>query len=159
MASFRRTTPDFFEGLVDEMIEAVDAPLVHAGETSKELREAFMLHWKGPKPAVEVTVYRDGDKKGVKVAMKGTGLGFMKWVWLKGTRVRYAQLSEDFIPKTTPASLSSRPGRGRMEYVDTSLPNPGIEDRRVKENAAAIVSPTLDYEARLAILGVLKSHV
>ncbi len=156
MATFKRVSLTFLDGVIDEMIEALDEPLTHAGDTSKELRQAFMHHWKGPRPGIEVTIFRDGDKKGVRVAMTGSGIGFMKWIWLKGTRVRYAQMSDDFIPKTTPTSILSRPGRGRMEYVDTSMPNPGIEDRRVKEHAAAIVTPTLDYEARQALLGVLK---
>lgn len=157
MATFKRIGPPFADGLIERMLDAVEKPLTNAGTKSVEIREDFMRTWRGPRPTPEFTVYRDGDKAGVKVIVRGTGLGFMKWVWLKGTMVRYAQMTDDFQPKTQPDVLVSRPGKGGLAYVDTSRPHPGIEDRRVKENAATVVSPILDSEAREALLGVLKN--
>lgn len=47
----------------------------------------------------------------------------------EGTGVRYATMTPDFVPKTTPGSLSSGTGAGRLNYVSTLVPRPGIEAR------------------------------
>lgn len=46
-----------------------------------------------------------------------------------GTKIRYAKMSEDFIPKTAVRSLRSGPGRGKLDKIDTTEPKPGIDDR------------------------------
>lgn len=47
----------------------------------------------------------------------------------QGTRVRYATMTEDFVPKTTVRSLKSGPGVGGLAYVDINNPRPGIKAR------------------------------
>lgn len=47
-----------------------------------------------------------------------------------GTRVRYATMSRDFIPKTRPDWIGSGPGRGRRLFVSRKHPRPGIKARR-----------------------------
>lgn len=46
-----------------------------------------------------------------------------------GTLVRYATMTRNFIPKTTPGSLTSGQGQGGVSYVDRNVPRPGIEAR------------------------------
>ena len=48
--------------------------------------------------------------------------GYWKWRWLdKGTEVRYALMSKDFIPKTSAGMLNSWTGRGKMLFVSRKL--------------------------------------
>jgi hypothetical protein len=47
----------------------------------------------------------------------------------EGTKVRYAILSPDWKSKTTPRSLSSRQGQGRVVFISKKFPQPGIEAR------------------------------
>lgn len=46
-----------------------------------------------------------------------------------GTRVRRALMSPDFIAKTRPGSLRSRPGQGGVVFISRTLSLPGIEAR------------------------------
>lgn len=46
-----------------------------------------------------------------------------------GTDVRYARMTKNFIPKTMPGVIGSRPGRGYRREVDTTRKRPGIEPR------------------------------
>lgn len=47
-----------------------------------------------------------------------------------GTRVRYATMSRDFVPKTRANWIGSGPGRGRRLFVSRKHPRPGIKARR-----------------------------
>ena len=53
----------------------------------------------------------------------------------RGTRVRYAVMSLDFMAKTTPRVLGAGPGRGGMVFVGKK-PLPGIEAREFEEVAS-----------------------
>lgn len=158
MASFGRNGPEFGVGLIDEMISAVEPHLEAAGEGSVDLRNRFTKDWKGPVPGFGWSVTRGLNDITLKVAIEATGSAFMKWVFLKGTRVRYAQMTQPFQTKTVPDVIPSRPGKGGFSHLDKSRPWPGIEDRRIKENAAAVVTPQLEKGAYAAILEVLKKH-
>lgn len=46
-----------------------------------------------------------------------------------GTRVRYATMTPDFIAKTVPKWIGSRPGRGGLLFVNKNRPRPGIKAR------------------------------
>lgn len=46
-----------------------------------------------------------------------------------GTDVRYAHMTSDFVPKTTPNTLFSISGRGGLAYVSVAEPLEGIEAR------------------------------
>ncbi len=47
-----------------------------------------------------------------------------------GTRVRYATMTPDFIAKTVPKWVGSRPGRGGLLFVNKKRPRPGIKGRQ-----------------------------
>lgn len=47
----------------------------------------------------------------------------------KGTRVRYAIMTKDFISKTNPGMAVSGPGQGRVVFVSRKHPMPGIKAR------------------------------
>lgn len=76
----------------------------------------------------------------------------------RGTSVRYATMTNDFVAKTQPGVLSAGSGRGEVLYVDKRRPRPGIKAR----NKEKIVAQTMKsrfpkiVNANLAI-GVKKS--
>jgi hypothetical protein len=53
-----------------------------------------------------------------------------------GTRVRYATMSDDWQSKTVPRLIASRQGSGRVLYVRTDRPRPGIKARHFDEEIA-----------------------
>ena len=48
----------------------------------------------------------------------------------EGTQVRYATMTNPFVPKTAPGRLDAEAGTGGLLYVDTGTPRPGIKPRR-----------------------------
>lgn len=67
---------------------------------------------------LDITVYTDDEI-----------YGFVN----NGTSVRYATMSDDFVPKTEPGWIGSGPGAGRMLFVNKKVPRPGIEARHFDE--------------------------
>ncbi len=56
------------------------------------------------------------------------------WRYLEeGTEVRYAIMTEDFEPKTTPNVVGSSAGVGGLAFIDLDNPQPGIESRNWTE--------------------------
>ena len=53
-----------------------------------------------------------------------------------GTSVRYATMTPDFVPKTSPNVLRSGPGAGGLAFVSKNVPNPGIEAREFDQSVA-----------------------
>ncbi len=51
----------------------------------------------------------------------------------KGTRVRRAIMSPDFVPKTTVGSLQSKRGRGGVVFISKKVNRPGIKARKFSE--------------------------
>jgi hypothetical protein len=51
----------------------------------------------------------------------------------RGTAVRYATMTTDFVAKTQPRVLGSGAGRGGLLYVDKRRPRPGIKAREFEE--------------------------
>jgi len=47
----------------------------------------------------------------------------------EGTKVRRAIMSKDFIAKTTPNVIDSRPGRGGVVFISKKVARPGIKAR------------------------------
>lgn len=60
-----------------------------------------------------------------------------------GTDVRRAKMTPDFKRKTSPGSLTSRPGRGRVQEISPNFDFPGIEARRFDEQINEILEPRL----------------
>lgn len=65
----------------------------------------------------------------------------------KGTRVRRALMSPDWISKTKPNVISSRSGRGKMLFVSRKLNRPGIQARNfsriIKDRTQATAANTV----------------
>jgi hypothetical protein len=70
----------------------------------------------------------------------------------KGTSVRYAIMSPDFIAKTKPGSLQSGPGRGGMVFISRKHPRPGIKARhfsdKVEQTLRREIPETLQRELK-----------
>lgn len=53
-----------------------------------------------------------------------------KWIYLdKGTKVRYATMTKNFVPKTKVGVFYSYQGAGKVAYVRKKKPRPGIKAR------------------------------
>jgi len=59
----------------------------------------------------------------------------------KGTKVRYATMTPDFIAKTKPRIIGSGRGRGGLAFVDTRRPKPGIKAREFEEEVFKKTEP------------------
>ncbi len=81
------------------------------------------------KPKFEYVVEESGDNIRVRVWTEDKIYYFLD----QGTKVRFATMSKDFKPKSTPGWIGSGPGAGQMLYVNTERPRPGIESRRWTE--------------------------
>ncbi len=55
------------------------------------------------------------------------------WYLELGTDVRYAVMSGDFVPKTSPGNINSQAGAGEFNYLDMRNPRPGIEPREIRK--------------------------
>lgn len=55
----------------------------------------------------------------------------------RGTRVRYAVMSPDFMPKTRPGFIGSNMGKGGVVSISKLHPMPGIKARRFEQAIAA----------------------
>lgn len=51
----------------------------------------------------------------------------------RGTRIRYATMSGDFMPKTRVGYIGSNKGRGGVAYISMMNPRPGIKARNFEE--------------------------
>lgn len=63
------------------------------------------------------------------------------WYLELGTWVRYATMTDDFIPKTAYHQIKSGQGQGGLQYVSTNMERPGIEPRAILEEIASIDAP------------------
>jgi hypothetical protein len=68
----------------------------------------------------------------------------------RGTKVRYARMTPNFISKTQPGVINSRRGRGGFLTM-TARPLPGIESRRWEEDVARIQGPRLNSRLNKAM--------
>lgn len=76
----------------------------------------------------------------------------------RGTSVRYATMTQDFVAKTKPGVISAGSGRGGVLYVDKRRPRPGIKARKKEKPIAKIMKSRFPkiVNVNLAI-GVKKS--
>lgn len=51
----------------------------------------------------------------------------------RGTRIRYATMTKDFIPKTRVKAIRSYAGRGGVAFISRAHPRPGITAREFEE--------------------------
>jgi hypothetical protein len=111
-------------------------------EKQLELYKPFMLHdfeqttrsWTGEKPKFVIVKAIRASEMRLSVRVTGPEKGRRKWWYLeKGTRVRYAVMSKDFVAKTTTGQIYSVAGRGGAVHVSRAHPRPGIQARRWRE--------------------------
>lgn len=69
----------------------------------------------------------------------------------RGTSVRYAIMTSDFSPKSTPRVIGSKGGRGGLLYVDTRRPRPGIHAREYEEEIAEQEQPKFQKRGQVAL--------
>lgn len=69
----------------------------------------------------------------------------------RGTQVRYATMSPDFVAKTRVRTIGSFPGHGRVLYIDRKRPRPGIQARQFEEIIRDWAEPRFIKKARKAI--------
>jgi len=69
----------------------------------------------------------------------------------RGTKVRYATMSKDFVSKTQPGVIGSGQGKGGVLFVNKNRPRPGIEDRRWEQDIAKKLGPRLNKKAAKAL--------
>lgn len=65
-----------------------------------------------------------------------------------GTDVRHAAMSWDFVPKTTPGSLRSARGNGRLLFVSKKINLPGLDARNFYELSAKKQRPAFIAKMR-----------
>lgn len=91
------------------------------------------------------------------IEVVNTQLGFEVSVWTddriyhyldEGTNVRYAKMTDDFEPKTTPGFIGSVPGKGGLAYVDPNHPRPGIVAREFTDTIYGMRTPVYERNAQ-----------
>jgi len=98
--------------------------------TAENIRIDFQVTtqtWKG-KPEFFV------KKEKENVRLVGTHNKIYRFI-TRGTRIRYATMTKDFVAKTVPGKIYSRVGRGGLAFVDKRKPRPGIQAREYEEAA------------------------
>lgn len=68
----------------------------------------------------------------------------------RGTSVRYATMTPDFVAKTQPRVLGSGAGRGGLLYVDKRRPRPGIKAREFEEMVESQEEPKFSQRVEQA---------
>ena len=117
--------------------------------------------WKGDKPGFQslVSLQQPGPTLVVD-ASGGSEKGVKKWNWLdKGTSVRYAILSPDWISKTTPRFIGSGFGRGRVVFMlkkGSKFARPGIKAREWTEEITKVWTPKFKRRMELAMRDAAK---
>jgi hypothetical protein len=70
----------------------------------------------------------------------------------KGTSIRHAVMTRDFVPKTSPGGgFKSGPGQGGLAFVDPNINMPGIEARNWTERLNRDLSIVLGFRIDRAI--------
>lgn len=94
--------------------------------------------WDDPPKMVGNTAYRSGNPTVTAGPPEDGSIQSRKWMWLnQGTRVRYADLSPDWVSKTAPRILQSGAGAGKVLRRGRDAKwHPGIEPRNWSETIA-----------------------
>lgn len=131
----------------------VEKTLGFYGNVSAERRRTVTSGWENEKPTFVVVTGNQGNSKiFMQIRLAGSDYGKRKWIWLSfGTKVRYAQMTPDFVSKTQVGSYFPRAGRGGLDHVDTNRPHPGIKARQWDKMSAKRDKEILDKEIPFSI--------
>jgi len=135
-----KATPEELTKAIEETIDEADKQFARTYRTF-EHKPTFEKEMKVSDKEIEGSVLTSGD------GSRDNPYPFVA----KGTRVRYARMSPDFVSKTQPGLISSRRGRGGAIRVDRNKPLPGIEDRRWEEDIARIQKKRLNTRLNKAL--------
>lgn len=69
----------------------------------------------------------------------------------RGTSVRFATMTPDFSPKSTPRVIGSKGGRGGVAYIDKRRPRPGIQAREFEPEIAEREQPKFIRRGQAAL--------
>lgn len=126
------------EGRFKRIARQIEAAFLEESTEIKRLEEQTVATWSSAPPFSA----RPADSGGTKRAYIGpTGDGARIWNYLnRGTSIRYATMTPDFVPKTRVRNLRSGRGRGGVAYISRNRPRPGIKAREwtkvIKEERA-----------------------
>lgn len=134
-----------------QIISGLNKSLNELGNEHTRLRREFVATWKG-KPKFAQVVKASGTVVKLEVQISGAELNRKKYHWItKGTEIRYATMTHDFLPKTRVGGLQSGMGSGGLAYVSRRNPRPGIQARETDD----IIRYVLDEdELRLIKRGI-----
>jgi hypothetical protein len=121
------------ERRLDIMLEGAVKAMDSVGGQHVSQREKVIATWQNETPSWSSEVKQVGRYRlRLLVWMAGDEFGMKKWKWLdQGTRIRYATMTRGFRAKTTPRVISSKPGKGGLNYVSRRRPRKGIEKRLI----------------------------
>lgn len=115
--------------------------------------ENVMATWTTP-PKVHTETGMDGDdaygEASIDPDSDPTGRPRMAYLEF-GTRVRYATMTSDFVPKTKVGWLGSRAGRGGLSYVNKKRPREGIDERKFSATIAHVRNRRFQQRIQAAI--------
>ena len=147
--SFKAIIPKPFKS------QAFDRELLEAmQETVDEADKEFAKTYKdfNHKPKFEKDVRDTGSEIIGSVLTSGDPSKENPYPWVqRGTKVRRARMTPDFVSKTQPGVISSRSGRGGVMFVSKKLNLPGIEARNSEEEILKIIKPRLLKKAQRAL--------
>lgn len=96
----------------------------------------------GHKPDFETTFEETANQMVGSALTSGEGSSENPYPFIvKGTQVRYATMTPDFVAKSTPRVIGSKAGKGGLAYVDTRKPRPGIKAREYEQEIARREEP------------------
>lgn len=110
------------------------------GTQQRNLLKRTVIKWKGARPVFTTEIHLSRTGGGIaEVTTRPTGTkkAVNKWVWLnEGTKIRWAMMSPNWKSKTTPGTLITNKGRGKVLFVGKRAfkrlglpPRPGIKPR------------------------------
>ncbi len=147
--SFKAIVPKPFnsKGFDQQLLEAMQELIDEADEEFAKTYKDF-----NHKPKFEKEVKDTGGEIVGSTLTSGEPSKDNPYPWVqRGTRVRRARMTPNFVPKTQPGVISSRSGQGGVLFVSKKLNLPGIEARNSEKEIGKIIGPRLFKKAQKAL--------
>lgn len=110
----------------DVIYTTIDGVLSREMKIAARQLERFVSTWNHD-VYFDMDTYHDGDTYGISVSTDDEIFYFID----QGTQVRYATMTEDFIPKTSYRNYHSGYGRGGVQFINVRKPQNGIAAREI----------------------------